>query len=69
MHTAYYRLGDGIYAERFGLGFEHLAPGQRYIHRPGMTFSQQDNVEEALASVNSAMAFVKIFSASYHRSG
>ncbi|WP_299450548.1 MaoC/PaaZ C-terminal domain-containing protein [uncultured Pigmentiphaga sp.] len=55
MHTAYYRLGDGIYAERFGLGFEHLAPGQRYIHRPGMTFSQQDNVEEALDSVNSAM--------------
>lgn len=55
MHTAYYHLGDGLYAERFGLGFEHLSAGQRFVHRPGITFSQQDNVSEALDSINSAM--------------
>ncbi|MBN9476208.1 MAG: hypothetical protein ABS43_11235 [Bordetella sp. SCN 67-23] len=55
MHSSYYHLGDGLYAERFGLGFEHLSAGQCFVHRPGITFSQQDNVAEALDSINSAM--------------
>lgn len=55
MHTAYYRLENQVYAERFGLGYEHLSVGQRFAHRPGITFSQQDNVNEALDSINSAM--------------
>ncbi|NYE23678.1 MaoC/PaaZ C-terminal domain-containing protein [Pigmentiphaga litoralis] len=55
MHTSYYRVDDHTYFERFGLGYDHLSVGQKFIHRPGITFSQQDNVNEALDSVNSAM--------------
>ncbi|VCU69291.1 MaoC like domain protein [Pigmentiphaga humi] len=55
MHTSYYRQDDSVYAERFGLGFEQLAPGQRFVHRPGITFSQQDNVAECLDTLNAAM--------------
>ncbi|NRQ33684.1 MaoC family dehydratase [Nonomuraea sp. NN258] len=52
---AYYLLGPGRYAERFGLDFEDFAPGQRFRHRPGVTLSQQDNTEHALDTMNSAM--------------
>lgn len=55
MHTHYYRLGDGLLQECFGLGAAHLQPGQRFVHRPGLTLSQQDNVDEALDTVNAAM--------------
>jgi itaconyl-CoA hydratase len=53
--SAYYRLGPGRYAERFGLDFDDFAVGQRFRHRPGVTLSQQDNAEHALDTMNSAM--------------
>lgn len=52
---AYDRLGDGQFVERFGLDFEQFCPGQIFVHRPGVTLSQQDNVDEALDTINSAM--------------
>ncbi len=52
---AYDRLGPSRYRERFGLDFEDFEPGQRFRHRPGITVSQQDNTEEALDTLNSAM--------------
>ena len=52
---AYLRLGDTRYQERFGLDFEEFAPGQRFLHRPGVTVSQQDNADEALDTLNYAM--------------
>jgi itaconyl-CoA hydratase len=52
---AYLRLADGRYQERFGLDFEEFAPGQRFLHRPGVTISQQDNADEALDTLNFAM--------------
>lgn len=55
MHTHYYRAPDGVLHERFGLQAEHLAPGQHFVHRPGITIGQQENVDEALDSVNAAM--------------
>lgn len=55
MHTSYYLESENTYREAFGLGFEHLAPGMRIAHRPGITLSQQDNADEALDSVNAAM--------------
>ena len=55
MFSAYYRLGDGQYRERYGLDFEDFAPGQRFRHRPGITLSQQDNTDEALDTLNAAM--------------
>jgi itaconyl-CoA hydratase len=52
---AHRRLGPGRYRERVGLDFEELAAGQRFRHRPGLTLSQQDNTDEALATSNQAM--------------
>ncbi len=53
--SAYAMVGDGRYRERFGLDFEDFAPGQRFVHRPGVTLSQQDNVDESLDTMNAAM--------------
>jgi itaconyl-CoA hydratase len=47
-------LRPGRYRERFGLTFEEFAPGQVFAHRPGADFTQQDNAEEALDTLNSA---------------
>lgn len=52
---AFLRAGDARYQERLGLDFEEFAAGQRFRHRPGMTLSQQDNADEALDTLNSAM--------------
>ncbi len=52
---AYTRLDGKRYRERFGLDFEDFAAGQRFRHRPGVTLSQQDNVDEALDTINAAM--------------
>lgn len=52
---AYTRIGEARYRERFGLDFEDFRPGQRFRHRPGVTLSQQDNVDEALDTLNAAM--------------
>ena len=52
---AHHRLGPGRYRERVGLDWEELTPGQTFRHRPGLTLSQQDNRDEALATSNQAM--------------
>jgi len=52
---AYLRAGDARYQERFGLDFEEFAAGQRFKHRPGVTLTQQDNLDEALDTLNAAM--------------
>lgn len=55
MTTAYAILAPNRYLERFGLDFEDFAVGQRYRHRPGVTITQQDNLDEALDTQNAAM--------------
>jgi itaconyl-CoA hydratase len=53
--TAYFQGPEGLLHERFGLAPDELYPGLRIAHRPGITMSQQENVDEALDSINSAM--------------
>jgi itaconyl-CoA hydratase len=55
MFSAYHRIGENRYRQRIGLDFEDFRPGQRFRHRPGITLSQQDNVDEALDTQNGAM--------------
>ena len=55
MFSFFRQIGAGRYQERHGLAFEDFCPGQRFRHRPGVTMSQQDNVEEALDTLNGAM--------------
>ena len=52
---AYSRTPTGLLLERFGLDFDDMAAGQRFVHRPGMTVSQQDNAMESLDTLNAAM--------------
>ena len=52
---AYHRIAENRYRERFGMDFEEFTPGMRFLHRPGVTLSQQDNVDEALDTLNAAM--------------
>jgi len=52
---AYDLVGPRRYRERVGLDLEALRAGQVFRHRPGVTVSQQDNLEEALLTSNQAM--------------
>lgn len=52
--SAYARDATGTLHERFGLPFSALEVGQVFVHRPGITFSQQENAEEALSTLNAA---------------
>jgi len=53
--TSHVEVGEHRYRERYGLDFEDFAVGQVFKHRPGLTISQQDNVEESLDTLNQAM--------------
>jgi itaconyl-CoA hydratase len=53
--TSHVKVGEKRYRERFGLDFEEFAVGQVFKHRPGLTISQQDNVEESMDTLNQAM--------------
>ena len=46
--------GESRVREGFGLHFEEFAVGQIFHHRPGITVTQQDNADEALATLNNA---------------
>ena len=49
------KVDENRYRERFGLDFEDFVVGQIFKHRPGLTISQQDNVEESMDTLNQAM--------------
>lgn len=53
--SAYISVGEQRFRERYGLDFEDFVVGQVFQHRPGLTISQQDNVEETLDTLNQAM--------------
>ena len=53
--SSHVEVGARRFRERLGLDFEEFAVGQLFKHRPGLTISQQDNVEEALDTLNRAM--------------
>jgi itaconyl-CoA hydratase len=53
--ASHVRIGERRFRERAGLDFEEFEAGQLFKHRPGLTISQQDNVEEALDTLNQAM--------------
>ncbi len=54
-HTFIYQIDEGRYLERFGLSFAQFEVGQIFVHRPGLTISQQDNSDATLDTYNGAM--------------
>jgi itaconyl-CoA hydratase len=53
--ASHVQVGPNRFRERYGLDFEDFEIGQVFKHRPGLTLSQQDNVEEAMDTLNQAM--------------
>jgi itaconyl-CoA hydratase len=53
--VSHVKVGENRYRERYGLDFEDFVVGQVFKHRPGLTISQQDNMEESLDTLNQAM--------------
>lgn len=53
--SSHVKIGEKRYRERGGLDFEDFAVGHVFRHRPGLTVSQQDNVEESMDTLNQAM--------------
>lgn len=54
MFSAYARVGANRYREIFGLDFEQFEVGQKFVHHPGLTVSQQDNRDECAVTLNCA---------------
>ncbi len=54
MFSAYAKISEKTYREIYGLDFEQFQQGQIFIHRPGITITQQDNKNEALSTFNHA---------------
>lgn len=54
LFAAFHTVSDKRIREQIGLPFEDFAPGQIFHHRPGITVTQQDNVNEALVTLNQA---------------
>lgn len=54
MFAAFNTVSDNRIREQIGLPFEDFAPGQIFHHRPGITVTQQDNINEALVTLNQA---------------
>ncbi|WP_196893288.1 MaoC/PaaZ C-terminal domain-containing protein [Aureivirga marina] len=54
MFPAYAKINQNEYFEVFGLNFEDFEIGQKFIHRPGITVSQQDNKTECFDTINGA---------------
>lgn len=54
MFSAYARVGANRYREIFGLDFEQFEVGQKFVHHPGLTVSQQDNRDESATTLNCA---------------
>lgn len=52
---AYIEVAPNRFRERFGLDFEDFRVGQVFRHRPGYTFTQQDNIDGSLDTLNQAM--------------
>ena len=44
-------LDDGSFMEQIGIYFDDLEPGEIYEHRPGKTFSEEENRLHALRSI------------------
>ena len=55
MFAAFRPISPNRVRENFGLAFEDFKAGQLFHHRPGITVTQQDNINEALATHNQAM--------------
>ena len=54
-YASHIQVGEKRFRERYGLDFEDFQVGQIFKHRPGLTITQQDNIEESFDTLNQAM--------------
>ena len=55
LYPSHVEVGENRFRERYGLDFEEFQVGQVFKHRPGLTITQQDNIEDAFDTLNQAM--------------
>lgn len=55
VYASHVQVGKVRFRERYGLDFEDFRVGQIFKHRPGLTITQQDNLEESFDTLNQAM--------------
>jgi len=58
--AAFHPIADNRIRESVGLAFEDFAVGQVFHHRPGVTVTQQDNVNEAYPSAHSTAICLQV---------
>ena len=54
-YASHVQVAENRFRERYGLDFEDFRVGQVFKHRPGLTITQQDNIEESFDTLNQAM--------------
>ena len=54
-YASHVQVAENRFRERYGLDFEDFRVGQIFKHRPGLTITQQDNIEESFDTLNQAM--------------
>ena len=62
-------IEDNIYREQVGIYFEDLIPGEVYDHRPGKTFSIEENRLHALRSIELSPQYSNEHFASQYQKG
>ena len=55
LYPSHVKVGENRFRERYGLDFEEFQVGQVFKHRPGLTITQQDNIEDSFDTLNQAM--------------
>lgn len=57
-HASHVEVSPGVFLERMGLFFEDVEVGETYEHRPGRTFTAEENERHALRALDQTPAFV-----------
>ena len=59
-HTSHIEVSPGVFLERMGLFFEDVEVGETYEHRPGKTFTTEENLSHTLRALDQTPALTDL---------
>ncbi|HVU19062.1 MAG TPA: MaoC family dehydratase [Candidatus Didemnitutus sp.] len=59
-HASHVEIEPGVFLERMGLFLEDMEVGETYEHRPGKTFTRDENTTQTIRALNQAPAVVDL---------
>ncbi len=59
-HASHSEVSPGVYLERMGLFFEDMEVGETYEHRPGKTFTVEENLCHTLRALDQTPALTDL---------